>query len=258
VIPVERFAIVIASYNNEEYCINNIESAISQDYPQFKVIFIDDCSNDKTFSIVDRYIKEHAFDLEVRVIRNTVRKGAAQNYYEAIHNYTDNGEIIVILDGDDELAHPCVLKKLNEVYRSPDKDIWLTYGQFINKSDGSLGFCSAYPEEVQKRGFYRHYHHIPSHLKTFKSWLFKKIQKNDFMYKGSFMPMTWDMASMIPMMEMAGEKHHQFISEVLYIYNDLNPSSDHRISKKLQMEIDEYIRARRSYRAVADEPKNCR
>jgi hypothetical protein len=46
------------------------------------------------------------------LIRNPVRVGALENLYRCIHT-CDDQEIVILLDGDDWLAHPRVLQTLN-------------------------------------------------------------------------------------------------------------------------------------------------
>src|ERR1700730_12157659 len=53
--PIE-FVIVIPSYNNEKWCIGNLESVMTQTYPHFTVCYINDCSSDKTGELVDQYV----------------------------------------------------------------------------------------------------------------------------------------------------------------------------------------------------------
>ena len=40
----------------------------------------------------------------------------------------ENDEIVVMLDGDDMLSNPFVLKRLNQAYA--DDHVWVTYGQY--------------------------------------------------------------------------------------------------------------------------------
>ncbi len=47
------------------------------------------------------------------------------------------------------------------------------------------------------------------------------------MKEGIYLPMAGDVALIIPLLEMAGE-HVRYIDEVLYLYNRINPISDHK------------------------------
>ena len=61
--------------------------------------------------------------------------------------------------------------------------------------------------------------------------------------------MTGDLAAMMPMIEMAGERF-KFIPDVLYTYNDTNPINDHKVSKELQRKIDIEIRGKKKYQRL--------
>ncbi len=69
-------------------------------------------------------------------------------------------------------------------------------------------------------------------------------------YQDEFFVMTYDLAIMFPMIEMA-RTHHRFIPEVLVDYNNDNPLSDHRVGKGLQRKLDLIIRARSCYSELA-------
>ena len=47
-----KFIIIIASYNNEEWVEYNLASIINQTYDNYHVMYVDDCSTDKTNEIV--------------------------------------------------------------------------------------------------------------------------------------------------------------------------------------------------------------
>lgn len=235
------FVILIASHNNETYAKQNILSAI-QNYPEehYRIIFIDDCSQDKTLSVVENVITHLKKWNLITIFHNTEQMGALHNHYCAINNYIKDEEIVVILDGDDQLTHKHVLTYLNSIYSQTD--IWLTYGQFKHTSNGNIGFNCPMPAEVVRNNTFRIWQHIPSHLRTFYAKLYKNIKIEDLTINGDFFPMCADMATMIPMIEQARD-HFKFIPNVLYLYNDENPISDHIKDKNLQKQIDLYVRS---------------
>jgi glycosyltransferase involved in cell wall biosynthesis len=239
--------IVTASYNNKEWYQRNLDNIFEQEYSNYRLIYIDDCSTDGTADLVQAYVKEKKQEHRVTLIRNTERKLALHNLYNAITSCADH-EIVAIVDGDDFLAHQCVLKKLNETYE--DNNIWLAYSQFVMWPSGQVGWGQRYDDSIIKENRFRYYHHTPTHLRSFYAWLFKKIEKYDLMYDGDFLKMTYDMAMMLPMVEMARNGHFKFIPKILYIYNDANQISDHRVNKNLQRQMDEYIRSKRRYDAL--------
>lgn len=236
--PNKKFVIVIPSYKNSQWCIQNINSALNQNYDKFRVIFTDDCSSDDTFSKVSEAVRAHPNASKATLIQNTVRIGALANLYNMIHS-CDDDEIILTLDGDDWFPDNEVLNRLRNIYCS--RDIWITYGQYKNSNDGGTGVAAPYPPHIVETGAFRHHTWGASHLRTFYTWLFKKIRKEDLMRDGTFFPMTWDFAIMFPMLEMAAH-HSQFVSDILYVYNLDNPINDHKVSRQLQQSLDSYIR----------------
>lgn len=234
----KRFVIVIPSYNNERWCERNIQSALEQHYDRYRVIFTDDCSSDDTFNRVSAIVNASPQKNKCTLIKNTERLGALANLYNMIHSCSDD-EIILTLDGDDWLGGPAVLNILRNHY--VNEDIWMTYGQYKNSTDGGIGVAKAYPPNIINENGFRHHAWGASHLRTFYTWLFKKIKKEDLYYEGKFMPMTWDLGIMYPMMEMSGP-HQKYVSDILYIYNLENPINDHKVNVSLQQAIDHYMR----------------
>jgi len=275
------FAILVASFNNAKWCEKNLESIVNQDYKKYQIIYIDDCSPDNTGILVEKWLNKKKInyktltihynenldllsvnqyieylsslirisrkDCQFLLIRNVERKLALHNLVMAIYACEDS-EIIVEVDGDDFLAHPNVLSKLNKIYNFPN--IWLTYGQFRNLSDGKkCAWNRKIPRNVLVSRSIRKYPHLPTHLRTFYAGLFKKIKLEDLVFEGTFYKMTWDVAFMLPMVEMAGNKV-RYISESLLIYNDLNDINDHKVDGKYQLNLSKLIRKRPQYALV--------
>ena len=234
----KRFVVVIPSYNNVKWCEKNIQSTIDQNYENYRVIYTDDCSSDGTFEKVSEVVNASNKKDKFTLIKNSTRIGALANLYNMIHS-CDDDEIILTLDGDDWLSNEHVIGRLNEIYSSDE--VWMTYGQFQNYPDGGKGFAQQIPNNVIRDNSFRQYTWCSTHLRTFYSWLFKNIKKNDLYYNGSFMSMTWDMAMIFPMLEMAGNRS-RFINDILYIYNLDNPINDHKVNIKLQQDLDRYVR----------------
>ena len=53
---------------------------------------------------------------------------------------------------------------------------------------------------------------------------------------------------MFPMLEMAGNRQ-EFIKDLVYVYNDQNPISDHKIRRKEQILAAKEIREKKRYKA---------
>ncbi len=242
----QRMAVIVPSYNNKDWCHLNLKSILEQEYQNFYVVYIDDCSTDGTADLVEKLAKEHVNGDKLKLIKNKYRQGALENLWRAIHDCAPE-DIVVTIDGDDWLADDQVLSKLNEIYLF--EDIWMTYGQFKVYPTMTPGWCSKVPENIVENNLFRKYPDVPSHLRTFKAALFHKIELKDLVSFHGFYPMAWDVAMMIPMIEMASERH-KFVKDILYIYNDATPLNDHKVNKQLQSYLSTVLRARKAYQRL--------
>ncbi len=170
-----------------------------------------------------------------------------------IHSCKDH-EIMVTLDGDDWLSNPYVLSYLNATYHDTHfgKIPWITYGQYLKYPHNHPGGSRQIPNEIISTNSIRNYEWVTSHLRTFYAWLFKKIKREDLIWRNDeFFPTAWDNAFMLPMIEMAG-LHSRFIHEILYIYNLTNPISDHVIHAQSVGVCYNKIRSMPAYLPLAD------
>ncbi len=83
------------AYNAANYIQETIESVLSQDYEEFELLIIDDCSKDKTWDIMQKY-KRH---LRVRLSRNKINFGVGKTRNKLVGLAL--GEYITPCDADD-------------------------------------------------------------------------------------------------------------------------------------------------------------
>lgn len=251
VVPKEQkhFVIVTPSFNNKDWYKKNLDSICYQSYTNYHIIYIDDASTDGTASLVDEYLKEHNKTDLVTVIRNNSRRGHMYNFYNAIYT-CDDDSIVVVVDGDDWLAHKNVLALLNKIYDNPD--VWMTYGQFKIYPTNVYGFCRQPSEMIIQNNAFRRCKWIFSHLRTFYAWLFKKIDRRDLSYEsGEFITSACDLAIMFPMLEMAGTRS-RFVPDILTIYNNANPLHIYTTRKMEQKANTKYVRSLTPYLPLKD------
>jgi glycosyltransferase involved in cell wall biosynthesis len=223
-----KFLIIVGFYNAAPFIEKCVGSIISQDYKNYRVIFIDDASTDGTLDLVpdyDNYFK----------IRNDVTITGLPNLHNCILNHAEDDEIIVFLDGDDSFYGNKVLSFLNDYYNN--NDCLITYGQAI-WTDGRKGFACKYTKEQ-----FNNLRNEPlrvSHLRTFRRFIYKEIEKQDPNFscmkddKGEFFRFAWDVAMMFPLLEIVGYDKTHFIDKLLYVYNIHNPISEHAINQTSQ------------------------
>ena len=243
--------VVIPSYNNKYFYKKNLDSVCKQNYNNYRIIYVNDASTDKTGELVKKYIKDKNQEHHVTYINNEKNKGALYNLYNAIHT-CDNDTIIVTLDGDDWLKDENVLQVVNEAYQN--KNVWMTYGQYkelyYSKSQNKFiikpGHCKQIPPNIIRAQAYRQDSFVSSHLHTFYAGLFKKIKLEDLLYHGNFYDVTWDLAFMLPLLEMVNG-NCKFIDETLYVYNCITPINDFKTKLQRQLYFGNVIRSKEKY-----------
>lgn len=212
----KSFVILICSHNNAKYCEKSLFSAMEQNYSNFRIVYIDDASTDGSLIRAQQMASVSSAKDKITFIRSSENKGALATLYQTIHSCHDK-EIIVVVDGNDFLAHENVLAKLNKIYSK--SSIWMTYGNFLDyPSYRQIPVkCKQIPKNITFNNSFRSHEIQELHLKTFYAALFKEIRKEDLLYKGRFLSSEGSLAYFIPLLELAG-KHASFINEVLYLH----------------------------------------
>jgi glycosyltransferase involved in cell wall biosynthesis len=246
---MNSFVILIPSYNVEKWVQKNITSVLEQDYDNYKVFYIDDCSKDDTGLIVEQKLQRKLDKEHYKFIKNSFNKGKMENVFEAIRDdFILEDDIVVILDGDDWLFDKSVLQKLNSIY-SNGEDVWMTAGSYmesVSKAIVTPQINSSYWQgEIRKKSWQA------SHLVSFRKKLFTKIKRKHFMKKtGEFFSTTSDQAMVWPMLEMSGERNFRVVKDVLYVYNRENPLSDDRAFRIDQLQTEAYVRNIEPYKKL--------
>jgi len=93
-------SIIVTAHNTEEYIESCLHSLIAQSYPNKEIIVIDDCSSDRTASIVRRIAKS-AFPIRLYQLNTNLGTYFAKNYGIT----RCKGEVIFFQDSDDT-SHP--------------------------------------------------------------------------------------------------------------------------------------------------------
>lgn len=112
-----RFTIAISSYNIEKYIKRAIDSVLNQEFTNYEIIVVDDCSTDNTVEKIKQCQNKKIRFFENE--RNTGTAGRSRNV--AIENA--QGEYIIFLDGDDTLYDNQTLKKIDSIIGEEKPDL---------------------------------------------------------------------------------------------------------------------------------------
>jgi glycosyltransferase involved in cell wall biosynthesis len=258
--------VVVSSYNNEQWTEHTLNSIMLQEYTNFRVIIVDDCSTDNNAAIIQRYITDHHLEDRITFIHNDIRHRKLFNLYRVLYDCNDD-EIVITVDGDDALAHPHVLSYINSFY--DDEDIWFTYGQYKNVPASEavqwghkeMGYCRAVPNHIQRKHAYRYYAFLYMHPRSFRAWLFKLVKLQDLIadniegFEGDFYPASNDVAMYFPMIEMAHSRI-KFIPDILYIRNLYSDLVGFKVDRPIQRDSAREIRKKACYTTLYQAKKN--
>lgn len=125
----KRFSIIIPAYNVEQYIEESIKSVLGQEFENYELILIDDCSTDNTKNILERYISE-----KVKVYSTAQNTGTAAGPRNVGLQHA-TGEYIIFLDGDDKLHNSKVLNKIDKLIGSEKYDVLYLGYQDLGNSD---------------------------------------------------------------------------------------------------------------------------
>lgn len=230
---MKRMKVVVPFYNAEKYLSQCLDSVLDQTYNNYQIILINDCSDDNSKDVVNRFLEKTD---KITYIENDKRMYAMYNHQNAVFNYCESEDIVIHLDGDDYLIDSNVLQYINDFYEK--EKCLMMYGQAIY-ADGRIGNARPYNSqrdfEIKRMlPFY------VSHIRTFVAKVFHEIKNQDAYLScfkdnfGEWYKMSADVAMMYPIMEISGYENVKYNDTALYVYNNLNPICDYKVDLSLQ------------------------
>ena len=139
-----KFSILTCSYNKGKYLEDYFRSIYEQKYRPLEIVFLNDCSNDDTLSIIykmERKLEEKGIDFTY--LDNKERLYCGSSYRKAVERVS--GHYVGIVDADDMLM-PNVIQRVCDAYQKHPNIGWI-YTQFmicdIKMKEIRKGFCRA-------------------------------------------------------------------------------------------------------------------
>lgn len=109
-------SVVLPIYNVEAYLEQCLDSLLSQEFENFEVVAVDDCSTDKSVLIFERYLSDKRFNL----IRHHENLGLPSARNTAL--FFSKGDFVYLLDSDDWVS-PVALGVLHDLAVEDNCDI---------------------------------------------------------------------------------------------------------------------------------------
>lgn len=109
-------SVIVVSFNQEPFVRAAVRSAFAQTYSPLEIILSDDCSQDRTFEIMQEEAQAYKGPHKVILNRNPTNLGVAQHYNRAAG--LASGEIVIVQDGDD-ISAPERTAKVARAFNEP-------------------------------------------------------------------------------------------------------------------------------------------
>jgi len=236
---MQHFYIIVPAYNASQWIVRCLTVIENQNYSNYEVVVVDDCSEDDTWDKIQQF--------PFHKIRNEKHTGSVVgNMVKTLSLYKSKSQNVdMVIDGDDWLPDFEVLNYLNELYKD---DIWFTYGQFEPISGKYHNFC----QPIHNTNTYRKKEEwTMGQLRTWKHWLWEKVKDADLRnWDGKYFIASCDRAFSYPMIEMAGSEHIRLADRVIYIYNDENPLCGFRMFPDECQKRADYIISKKEYKRL--------
>ncbi len=136
-----QVSIVMPVYNSEKFLDETIQSVLKQDYQNWELLAVDDCSSDSSYDILSRYASA---DPRIRIFKNSMNLGVSDTRNRAIKDA--EGGYMAFLDSDDLWAKDKLSKQVSFMQETGYRFTFTSY-QKMNE-DGSLRGVIKAPEYV--------------------------------------------------------------------------------------------------------------
>lgn len=237
--------VIVPSYDCPEYLERCMRYLTCQDLPlnEYRAVVIDDASPDPRHGqVMHQWCNRYGW----KTITNSVNRCAPYTIMQGIEESgAGPDDIIFLLDGDD-----CVpsdgLAVITEIYAEAPETL-LTYGQFWpDPYTGTETLASEYPTLVRRRRDFRTQDtNRFNHPITFRRRLWDALDPADLQDdNGEWFRAAYDVAIIIPMLEMAGPDRYVFNDRSAYIYNATNPASEWLTKAEAGNEVHRIVRSR--------------
>lgn len=182
----QLITVIVPVYNVEAYLDDCIQSVLNQEYENFELILVDDCSVDRSGDICDEYARK---DSRVRVIHKTRNEGLSCARNTGVE--LSQGSYLCFVDSDDCIL-PGYLRVLydNAVLYGADVS-WCSFIRFTDTLPSDAGGENI-PVLISREELYEYLSETSAGCKKPEfavSW--NKLLRRDLALKLNFMPGRW-------------------------------------------------------------------
>jgi glycosyltransferase involved in cell wall biosynthesis len=208
--------VFISFWNAGPFLSRCLLSLQSQSFTDWTAHLYDDASTDTSQEIAKAFADS---DERFKYIRNTSQCWQAGNLYafSRMVNILDS-DIVFQLDGDDWLPDTSVLQRFITAYEI-EPELCVAYGSFIKYRDGTI-LPGLWSGPIEDYSGLRSAPWVIGSPKSYRMGLLRKLAPADFHDdNGDPIKVAADLATMFPIIEMAGIKRTKWLPSANYVYN---------------------------------------
>jgi glycosyltransferase involved in cell wall biosynthesis len=248
-------SVIIPVFCHEKFIATTLDSIINQTYKNWELLVVDDCSTDKSWEIIQEYVKK---DSRISAFRNEKNIGLVPNWKFLIDN--SKGEYIAFLEGDDVFYDNNLKKKVDILLNNTR--IKMVYSEMDIISENNEVIVKHYYKSKNRKFFKKEVvgpekflyskHHITN---SYSQILVRKKTLLHIGYPRSldpsekvFLPSDWDFSFRI-----CTKNSIYFITEPLIGYRKHSNNNSYNTPKNyahMQLLLNEYEKVYKSNKKV--------
>ncbi len=142
----ELLSFIILTYNQEKTVEEAVNSALNQTYNNLEIILSDDCSQDKTYEIIERIANDYKGPHKLIINRNKNNLGISKHFNLATS--MAKGELFIMGAGDD-ISLPHRVETLYSYWYPQKNDVFALNSNFIMIDEDGKEYLNGYPSYPQ-------------------------------------------------------------------------------------------------------------
>lgn len=197
-----QFVFVVPTYNSSKTLKQSLFSVFAQSYHDWKMVVIDDCSDDQTSEYVQCLFELSGNKDKLTLIKNDCKKWEVENTLIGL-SHCEKNDVICRLDLDDYLIDNTILEQLDCVYRSSSnvEAVWTKHRWFSEReglTNTNISKDLPYNADPYSHSW------VSSHLKTWRKYLSDSVSDENYRNaNGEYFKRIGDQAFYLPVLKLA-------------------------------------------------------
>ena len=125
------------NYNGEKFISETIESILNQTYSKFEYIIVDDCSEDKSWKIIQSYAEK---DKRIKAYKNESNYKIVETRNRGLELSSDDSKYFAIIDSDDVATPDRFQTQIEFLEENPDYGLVGSDVIIIDEDSNPIGY----------------------------------------------------------------------------------------------------------------------